>query len=298
MSQTIFLSTVTGEFGTVRQKLAAMFGKTKRVHVRHQDDFEDGGVRTLHMLEEEVKASDSVLHLIGNSAGWVPRQDQVEEFLTRQPTFAQRFPDIAATARKGELSATQWEAWLAIFFSKRLMTYRLQTPAVDKATQDRHVAQLKAFGVHPKEVADLTEFLESVIHNLAKIYGLSDGEMTKICHLPYAPLGELFIGRDDTLQQLWNAAEPCFAANAGKAWPKHVLFGMGGIGKTRLAVEYGYRREEDYSAVLFATAESEEQLKTSLANLVGALVPDFPADNKSRDEQYRAVLHWLKHNPG
>jgi len=41
MSQTIFLSTVTGEFGTVRQKLAAMFGKTKRIHVRHQDDFVD-----------------------------------------------------------------------------------------------------------------------------------------------------------------------------------------------------------------------------------------------------------------
>ena len=97
MSQTIFLSTVTGEFGTVRRKLAAMFGKSKRIHVRHQDDFEDGGVRTLHMLEEEVAASDSVLHLIGNVAGWIPAQDPVEEFLTRQPTFETKYPDIAAT---------------------------------------------------------------------------------------------------------------------------------------------------------------------------------------------------------
>ena len=95
MSQTLFLSTVTAEFGPLRQRLAALLQRTKKVHVRHQDDFFHHGVKTLHMLEEEIAASQLVVHVIGKEPGWCPPVDQVEDFLSRQPKFAQRFPDIA-----------------------------------------------------------------------------------------------------------------------------------------------------------------------------------------------------------
>ena len=43
MSDTIFLSTVTREFGQLRSRLAKLLMRTKAVHVRHQDDFVETG---------------------------------------------------------------------------------------------------------------------------------------------------------------------------------------------------------------------------------------------------------------
>ncbi|MBC8114323.1 MAG: hypothetical protein H7062_08100, partial [Candidatus Saccharimonas sp.] len=90
MSKTIFLSTVTNEFLAVRRRLAALGTRTKRLHVRHQDDFVHQGVLTLQMLEEEVGKSELVVHVIGGRAGAVPPLDQVEELLSRYPDFAVR----------------------------------------------------------------------------------------------------------------------------------------------------------------------------------------------------------------
>ena len=88
MTQTIFLSTVSSEFGVLRLRLASWLKRTNRVHVRHQDDFFNHGVRTLQMLEEEIAASSLMIHVIGKETGWCPPLDQVEEFLERHPEFA------------------------------------------------------------------------------------------------------------------------------------------------------------------------------------------------------------------
>jgi hypothetical protein len=48
-----------------------------------------------------------------------------------------------------------------------------------------------------------------------------------------------------------------FAARPGTAQAigtRHAVHGLGGIGKTRLAVEYAWRHADDYSALLFVTA--------------------------------------------
>ena len=51
MSDTIFLSTVTREFGQLRSRLAKLLMRTKAVHVRHQDDFVETGELTLLKLK-------------------------------------------------------------------------------------------------------------------------------------------------------------------------------------------------------------------------------------------------------
>lgn len=107
MSKTIFLSTVTNEFLLVRRRLAGLGTRTKRLHVRHQDDFIQRGVLTLQMLEEEVGKSELVIHLIGGKTGSAPPLDQVEDFLSRHPDFATRFSEVAVAARKQEVSYTQ-----------------------------------------------------------------------------------------------------------------------------------------------------------------------------------------------
>jgi tetratricopeptide (TPR) repeat protein len=112
--------------------------------------------------------------------------------------------------------------------------------------------------------------------------------------LPYQSLGSLFKGRDAFLGQLRKSltrADGRTTAIASKA-----LYGMGGIGKTRAAVEYAWAHREDYTALLFAQADSPEELRRNLAGLARPLLPE----NEAAEEEVRlnAVLAWLAVNPG
>ena len=96
MTQTIFLSTVSSEFGMLRRRLAKLTQRTKKCQVRHQDDFFHRGVKTLQKLVEEIQDSTIVVHLIGAEPGWCVPADQAISFLDQHPEFAQAFPDVSA----------------------------------------------------------------------------------------------------------------------------------------------------------------------------------------------------------
>jgi tetratricopeptide (TPR) repeat protein len=75
------------------------------------------------------------------------------------------------------------------------------------------------------------------------------------------------------------------------------LYGMGGIGKTRAAVEYAWAHRADYTALLFVQADSPEELRRNLASLAEPL--ELP-ESVVADETIRlnAALAWLGRNPG
>jgi hypothetical protein len=64
-----------------------------------------------------------------------------------------------------------------------------------------------------------------------------------------------------------------------------------------LAIEYAYRHESDYAALLFVTADSPDQLRTNLAGLTGTLPLSHPLPD-DQPSQVKAVLAWLAANPG
>ncbi|MGH8585350.1 MAG: tetratricopeptide repeat protein, partial [Gammaproteobacteria bacterium] len=71
------------------------------------------------------------------------------------------------------------------------------------------------------------------------------------------------------------------------------------MGKTRLAVEYAWRHDADYSALLFVVADSPENLRRNLAALVRPLVLDLPEEEATEEEvRVAAVLRWLHEYPG
>jgi tetratricopeptide (TPR) repeat protein len=74
------------------------------------------------------------------------------------------------------------------------------------------------------------------------------------------------------------------------------VHGLGGVGKTRAAVEYAWRHADEYTALLFVSAPSTAELRANLANLVGAL--GTTAAGTSVEEQLAAVLRWLDTHPG
>src|SRR5205807_8783503 len=79
--------------------------------------------------------------------------------------------------------------------------------------------------------------------------------------VPY-PRNPFFTGREDLLTQLSALLQ------RGQT---PALSGMGGVGKTHLAVEYAYRHQADYQAVLWTGAESREALTSSLLALAEEL---------------------------
>ena len=113
--------------------------------------------------------------------------------------------------------------------------------------------------------------------------------------LPYTSLGRLFKGREGFLRRL---RESLTRVDGGAtAIVSKALYGMGGIGKTRAAVEYAWAYREDYTALLFARADSPEELRRNLAGLAGPLL--LPESAAAEEEvRLNAVLSWLAVNPG
>lgn len=86
-----------------------------------------------------------------------------------------------------------------------------------------------------------------------------------------------FTGREDILFQL-----RCML-NVGKTQEQAQILaisGLGGIGKTQIAIEYAYRFRTDYSAVLWVRAETSELLAADFVSLATLLdIPEKTASN-------------------
>src|SRR5262249_34670921 len=112
----------------------------------------------------------------------------------------------------------------------------------------------------------------------------------KPCNLPFKSIGALFKGREallDDLQQRLGVA----SSRATAIVTRLAVHGLGGVGKTRAAVEYAWRRADDYTALLFVSALSVAELRANLANLVGVL--GMTAEGTSVEQQLAEVLRWL-----
>ena len=80
-----------------------------------------------------------------------------------------------------------------------------------------------------------------------------------------------------------------------------VLHGLGGIGKTQLAVAYAKLHRADYTAIFWLNIKDEDTLKQSFARIARQILRDHPSasrlsnmdTNKSLDEAIDAVKAWL-----
>ena len=101
----------------------------------------------------------------------------------------------------------------------------------------------------------------------------------------------MFAGRDEDLADLHTAL-------LGAKGAPVALHGLGGIGKTRLAIEYAWSREAVYSALLFVSASDGAALNAGLAGLTAFEILDLP-EKEARDDATKitAVLRWLESNP-
>ena len=104
-----------------------------------------------------------------------------------------------------------------------------------------------------------------------------------------------FTGREEMLAEL-RAALASGQAAALTQVPQ-AIHGLGGVGKTQLAIEYAYRHRGDYSLVWWVRAEDPAALAGDYAGMAAAL------DLQQKDVREQAVIveavrRWLEQNTG
>ncbi len=107
-------------------------------------------------------------------------------------------------------------------------------------------------------------------------------------YVPYQR-NPFFTGREQILQQLHQLLrrQQTVALTQSCA-----LSGLGGIGKTQIAVEYAYRSFQDYSAVFWVGAETAESLQAGFHSIATLLqVPEHLEPDQRK--MVAAVIHWL-----
>ena len=107
------------------------------------------------------------------------------------------------------------------------------------------------------------------------------------------PRNLFFTGREEILEALRTQLD---VDQAGTFTQICALHGLGGVGKTQIALEYAYRYELEYSAVFWIGAETVEQIVSSLLRI--AQVLQLPGrDDKDQQRVIAAVQRWLEtHN--
>ncbi len=303
----LFLSCVSDEFGDYREALRKAL-TLPNVEVKIQEDFKPQGGDTLRMLEEYIEKCEAVVHFVGDMAGSTPAATGVDDLLGRRPGLEARFAEkgLGRDALK-TLSYTQWEAWLAIGFDKDLLIVEPAAGVVrgpncaptdaSRAAQAQHLKRLRAINRYPGPAFTSADnliaqiFGSAVIKALVKAAGMPARQPR---NLPFASLGSLFVGREAALDDLRAA----LTADKGVAVAGRALHGLGGVGKTRLAIEYAWRHAHDHSALLFVRAEDAAALSANLAALAGAEVLDLPEKETREDAtKIEAVLRWLEAHP-
>jgi hypothetical protein len=307
----IFLSTVSDEFRAYRDQLRSDLTR-HNVEVKAQEDFKDLGGDTLDKLNIYIESCDAVVHLVGDMTGSAPLKRDVDALLAKYSDLAAKLPPLDEALRNGVgVSYTQWEALLALYHRKLLLIAKADRRAkrgpryrptrASRAAQAAHLARLRALKRYPgcefNSPDDLAKHvLASAILDLLVKAGLTKTPR-RPNNLPFASLGSLFKGREEALGKLRKALEA--GAGGRTAIVGRALHGLGGIGKTRLAVEYALQHESEHSARLFVRAETPARLDTSLAALAGPEILDLPEKDAREDAvKVAAALGWLEDHPG
>ncbi|HEX7733572.1 MAG TPA: helix-turn-helix transcriptional regulator [Ktedonobacteraceae bacterium] len=116
-------------------------------------------------------------------------------------------------------------------------------------------------------------------------------EPAPLWHIPY-PRNHYFTGREELLQRLHLllAGEQQMILSQAL-----VLSGMGGMGKTQVAIEYAYRHVRDYTAILWVDAETAENLLASFGQMARML--NLPEQHEANQQTVVAALvRWLNSN--
>jgi len=266
----LFISATTKGLKSYRTAAAAKLRQLGH-DVVVQDEFPMVHEKIAPMLAERIAPCDAVILLIGPVFGARPA-DWPSELPWR--SYTQLEYDIALELQK------------PVF--RFIATEAAELDSVESGADPHQPLQAE----YVRSMADYLYWTFSSQDELLTALGKSHLAGFARHNLPQVSLGTLFKGRRDTLQDLHRTLVRR-AANKAVITANQTIAGMGGVGKTRLTLEYAWQYCSEYSARLYVKADSPSSLRRNLAELAGTLQVPVVA---SLDEQLQAVLNWLQTN--
>src|SRR5262245_49021178 len=246
----VFVSAVSRDFGSYRD-VAKQALLDIGAHPIEQQNFPTDYGELDAVLAARLDPCDAMIHIIGPSYGMEP-------------------PPSSGRPRR---SYTQWEYYRAsegpqpkptyVFFARPDCPFDTREPedAEKQHLQNQHAEYIRQTGRIYYEFSTKDE-LRELIHRSDPLRALIAPRLARI---QLRPLGDRFIGRQSMLEALESEV-----AGGGRVLSQPIVIrGGGGIGKTALAVEIGWRLYEAgrFRFVMLLNASSPETLDSELAAL-------------------------------
>ncbi|KAL4747812.1 nucleoside phosphorylase domain-containing protein [Aspergillus terricola var. indicus] len=111
--------------------------------------------------------------------------------------------------------------------------------------------------------------------------------------LSVVPAIEEFIGREEDLNRLWDHLQPASSQRRKVA----VLHGLGGIGKTQLAIHFARKHKNEFTAIFWLNGKDQSVLVSSLSSCLsqiqGQSIGDQAVNAEEAVQRANQVLQWL-----
>ena len=181
-------------------------------------------------------------------------------------------------------------------------------PLLEKAFPDRLKGLARTQSMEFDLTRDLERLFTAIVNRTGLVFmppvkpkpngGSSTVQKYKPGNIPDS-ISTIFKGRTDELLKIRNRFNQDNQAQNNNASSRQVIYGLGGIGKTRLAIEYAWKYQECYTAELFVVAGSPDQLRRSIADLTAPGILNLQEwECKVEDIRMAAVTSWLSEHPG
>jgi hypothetical protein len=107
------------------------------------------------------------------------------------------------------------------------------------------------------------------------------------------PVIESFVGRQTELDRLWQYLQPTNSLSRKVA----ILHGLGGIGKTQLAIQFARDHKDDFTAIFWLNGNDRSTLLQSLSSVLprlpGHSQESEEIDGEELEQRAKHVLMWL-----
>ncbi|GFF61344.1 putative Pfs, NB-ARC and TPR domain protein (JCVI) [Aspergillus udagawae] len=215
--------------------------------------------------------------------GKKPFEDGIMKFL------GQTLVQIASDT---ENAATKFIAkWARHFDEKRYFRFN-----VEQGLQEIGLEEYKKKGTIEAATESYLRHLEQKFRVRDCIQNMRLKEIHRFAvplDLTAVPVIENFVGRQEELDKLWQYLQPKSLRSRKVA----ILHGLGGIGKTQLAIRFARDHKDDFTAIFWLSGKDQDTLLRSLSSILPRLPgrsQNTEAVNEEEVEQRaRYVLRWL-----
>jgi hypothetical protein len=243
----------------------------------------------------------------------------LEELSTTLPRYRASETLATLAAANESLEAALWDVYTEVvcFFARAIHFFRMKRHVVLRRSswddfsheyrrvlqQIKHLSAIVENEVgHAQMRANGSRFAEALclVESLKKdSAGAADDKNNKVnecCFLPVVGTPK-FWSRDDALQ----AVEACLKPESPpRSLLSFTLFGMGGVGKSEIAVQYARKHLQHYNAIFWVRADTDLSLRQSCLDIARKLRLSGGDDQASGDAAttVTTVRSWLMETRG